>query len=267
MVAMSVSPRLAQDAAPSVDGAGVADALAALNSAADFACAEAALKAIALAIGMPLLAWAPDVSRPDFDPHMDAFFRREGWPDEVLTLWWHRTVMLKSPLYIRCRTGSMPFVSGTSDRLPVRPAELRRISEAMAGMGVRSLITTPIHFPRGLVAMISWGGPLSKAEARGVLALARPALLAAGYLFMHAYQADAALPSSEEELIQLTPREWECLRFTAQGLREDAVAALLGLGGTTVRYHLDNVVRKLGASNRVHAVALAAQLGLIGPIG
>jgi DNA-binding CsgD family transcriptional regulator len=268
MRAMPISPRNMQEPPSPVDQAMIGDAVARLDTAADFAAAEAALRSIAEAIGMPVLAWSPDVSRPDLDPQMDAFFRRGGWTDEVLALWWDRTVMLKSPLYIRCRTGSMPFVTVPSDKLPARPAELRKISAAIHAMGVRSLITTPIHLPRGLVSMITWGGPLSKAQARSVLAQTRPALLTAGYLFMHAYQASAAaISSSEEELTRLTPREWECLRFTAQGHREEQVATMLGLGATTVRYHLDNVVRKLGAANRVHAVALAAQLGLIGPIG
>jgi DNA-binding CsgD family transcriptional regulator len=135
-------------------------------------------------------------------------------------------------------------------------------------MGVRSLITTPIHLPRGLVAMITWGGAATKTQARALLASIRPHLLAAGYLFMQAYLAETSgFHASEEELARLTPREWECLRLTAQGHREEQVAGMLGLGATTVRYHLDNVVRKLGAVNRTHAVALAAQLGLLGRVG
>jgi DNA-binding CsgD family transcriptional regulator len=39
------------------------------------------------------------------------------------------------------------------------------------------------------------------------------------------------------------------------------------LASMTVRFHLDNVARKLGASNRAHAVAIAVQPGLLGPIG
>lgn len=230
--------------------------------------ARAALKEVAHVIGMPLLAWAPDVSRPAFDQHMDAFLRAEGWSDEVMSLWWHRSVMLKTPLYIRCRTGAMPFVTAVSEKLPSRPTEIRQISGAMAAMGIRSLLTTPIHLPRGLVAMVTWGGGQTKGEARATLEQARPHLLAAGYLFMRSFlTSGVALSSTEEELARLTPREWECLRLTAQGNREEQVATTLGLGSTTVRYHLDNVVRKLGAVNRTNAVALAAQLGLLGPIG
>lgn len=262
------SPRNLQVTSPTVDVAALAAAVRTLDQAPNFQAARSALKTIAEVIDMPLLAWAPDVSRPAFDQHMDAFLRAEGWSDEVMSLWWHRSVMLKSPLYIRCRTGAMPFVTAVSEKLPPRPAELRRISGAMAAMGINALVTTPIHLPRGLVAMVTWGGRQSKAEARAMLEEARPLLLAAGYLFMRSFLSDgAALASTEEELARLTPREWECLRLTAQGHREEQVATTLGLGGTTVRYHLDNVVRKLGAANRIHAVALAAQLGLLGPIG
>ena len=65
----------------------------------------------------------------------------------------------------------------------------------------------------------------------------------------------------------LTPRESECLRLVAQGYRDAEIARLSGLAATTVRFHLDNVVRKFGAANRVQAVAIAAQLGVLGAIG
>lgn len=77
-----------QDIPPLVDRDVIEGAVAQLDKASDFATAEAALRTIAQAIGMPVLAWAPDVSRPDLDPQMDAFFRRGGWTDEVLALWW-----------------------------------------------------------------------------------------------------------------------------------------------------------------------------------
>ena len=67
--------------------------------------------------------------------------------------------------------------------------------------------------------------------------------------------------------VGLTPREWDCLRTLAQGYREAEVAEVTGITKSTVRYHLENVVQKLGCKNRVQALALAAQLGLLGPVG
>ncbi|EZP83105.1 Transcriptional regulator, LuxR family [Novosphingobium resinovorum] len=265
---MLSTPRNPQGAVADIATDALHHGLAELDAASDFAAAQVGLKAVAVAIGMPLLAWAPDVSRPEFDEHMDAFLRQEGWPDEVMALWWNRNAMLKSPLYIRCRTSGMPFVTGPSDNVPPRTAELRQIVSAINAMGVRSLITMPIHLPRGRVAMVTWGGSATKALARSVLAQTRTTLIAAAHLFMSSYlHENAGFRSSEEELARLTPREWQCLRLTAQGFREEQVATTIGLGSTTVRFHLDNVVQKLGAANRTHAVALAAQLGLLGSIG
>ena len=75
----------------------------------------------------------------------------------------------------------------------------------------------------------------------------------------------AQLPQADT--FQLTPREWDCLRLIAQGFRDADVARLIGISPTTARYYIDQAVRKMNAANRTHAVALAAQLGLLGPIG
>ena len=250
-----------------IDLSRLSAAVRSLDVATDFDAAQRALTEVATAINMPTLAWSPDVSRPMFNPHMDAFLRRQGWSEEVLSLWWDRSVMLRTPIYIRCRTHAMPFVTGRQAwRAPVQ-RELLSIAQAMERMGVETLITAPVHLPRGQIAMVTWGGPQDAAAAEALLAAARIELIAAAHLFLAAYHtlADPG-GATEEETVRFTPREWECLRLTAQGCREDDVASLVGIAATTVRFHLDNAVRKLGASNRVHAVARAAQLGILGPI-
>lgn len=54
----------------------------------------------------------------------------------------------------------------------------------------------------------------------------------------------------------LTRRERDSLEFVAQGKTDWEIATILGVSETTARFHVDNARRKLGASNRVHAVAL-----------
>lgn len=251
-----------------IDHAALRRLVSEIDAAPDFDAAQRALDGVARAIAMPVLSWAPDVSRPSFDADMDAFMRRQGWTDEVMSLWWDRNVMLKSPLYIRCRFKAMPFASAIQGEAPALGGEAQKIETLMLGMGLRAMITVPIHLPRGQVAMITWAGPQTLAEAREILAAAKTELFAAAHYFMQAYAGHASIGGvTEEELSRLTPREWECLRLTAQGYREAEAAELIGLSATTVRFHLDNVVRKLGAATRTHAVALAAQHGMLGPIG
>lgn len=228
------------------------------------------LERIARAIGASRIAWSPDLSRPHFDALMDAFHRQQGWPDEIMQLWWNNHATLKMPFYIRCRFEHLPFATdiGSGDAAGAA-VDQRRATSIVARLGVTSMITTPLHLPRGRVAMMTWTGSASVADARQVIAEYTPELLACGHYFMAIIQRQSgSRPGlSVEELSRLTPREWECLRLTAQGYREREVAQICSVSTTTVRFHLDNVVRKLGASTRTHAVALAAQLGMLGPIG
>jgi NarL family two-component system response regulator LiaR len=55
----------------------------------------------------------------------------------------------------------------------------------------------------------------------------------------------------------LTAREWEVVDLLYQGRTTDEIAELLVLSHETVRSHIKNLMRKLGASTRAEAVALA----------
>ena len=61
----------------------------------------------------------------------------------------------------------------------------------------------------------------------------------------------------------LTPRERDCLAFVADGHTDIGIADLLGISEPTVRFHLNNARRKLGAVNRAQAVARFAIRGLM----
>ena len=61
----------------------------------------------------------------------------------------------------------------------------------------------------------------------------------------------------------LTLRELECLAWAARGKTDEDIGQILGRSRETVHFHLGKALRKLGASNRTHAVAIACSLGLI----
>ena len=63
----------------------------------------------------------------------------------------------------------------------------------------------------------------------------------------------------------LSPREREILGLLSKGLSGEDAAKQLFLSSETVRTHVRNAMNKLGATTRVHAVALALQRGEIDP--
>jgi DNA-binding NarL/FixJ family response regulator len=61
----------------------------------------------------------------------------------------------------------------------------------------------------------------------------------------------------------LSPRELEVLRLIRDGHRNKQIADVLGIAETTVNFHIKNLVDKLGANDRTHAVTIAVRRGLL----
>jgi NarL family two-component system response regulator LiaR len=65
--------------------------------------------------------------------------------------------------------------------------------------------------------------------------------------------------------ISLTPREREVLSWMVTGLSNPEIAERLVLSPMTVKFHVSNILSKLGCSSRTEAVALAVGEGLVSP--
>jgi LuxR family transcriptional regulator len=64
--------------------------------------------------------------------------------------------------------------------------------------------------------------------------------------------------------VQLSARESEILRWTADGKSAQEIADILHVTKHTVEFHIKNAVNKLQAANKTSAVVKAMVLGLLG---
>ena len=69
--------------------------------------------------------------------------------------------------------------------------------------------------------------------------------------------------AGDASMASLSPRELDILRGIARGASNKEIAREHGIAETTVKIHVQHVLRKLDVSSRVHAAVIATEHGLI----
>jgi DNA-binding CsgD family transcriptional regulator len=228
------------------------------------------LRETAEVIGMRLPCALNDVSgnSPVYDEAGRRIADLLGWPRWITDNWFDHAYVRQHPIYLRCRFESLPFGNVYADlwkELAVLSPAQQQMKKDVERLGVVSQITVPVHLALGRTACVLWS-TCEPADIDGILAACGHQLLAIGHLFMAVMQPlhDQTTRARERELAYLSDRQIECLYWLANGKTIAETAIILEISTHTVRQHLRIIVERLHAVNTVHAVALAAQFGIIG---
>jgi DNA-binding NarL/FixJ family response regulator len=81
--------------------------------------------------------------------------------------------------------------------------------------------------------------------------------------FWNYFQSVQAKKAQPDNPWNLTPTEYEVLKFVAKGLSNAEVGRVMELERRTVRTHLSHIYRKMGVNSHVDAVVLALKAGIV----
>jgi DNA-binding NarL/FixJ family response regulator len=154
--------------------------------------------------------------------------------------------------------------------------ELTLMDLRMPGMdGIATLIEIRKVFPEARVVMLTTSesdGDIQRAMRAGAAAYILKSMPKEEILSVlrSVHQRGRFMPTQVAALIaehmgeeQLTARELDVLRLIRDGHRNKQIADQLCIAETTVNFHIKNLVDKLQANDRTHAVTIAVRRGLL----
>lgn len=185
-----------------------------------------------------------------------------GFPEKWEIGW--TDFMTVDPYYHACFAGTEPVEWTEVQQNENLTKQQRRAIEYLNDFGLSRGFNVPVHLPYGRFAVMGAIVDNSVEDWSTLRASARDPL----FRIMHSFTRTLFRRGLETQIevaskIMLTKREQECLIWSARGKTCNEIAIILGRSPETIRQHIKNSIAKLGASNRVEAVATALQRGLL----
>lgn len=215
-------------------------------------------------LGFTQVLYACQTVRPQIDTEHWAPLRLNvrNFPRGWEVMW--RDFECHDPYYHACFNVTLPFEWAkvqSNERLSDKE---RKAWMYLADFGLAHGMTIPIHLPKGKFAVVSGIVDKSKTGWSAIYGKHYETMFHLSHIF-HNMITDRGFANQVEVAIThiLSPRECECLRWTALGKTSPEIAVILGRSVETVRLHIKNSMLKLDASTRTHAVAKAMQLGAL----
>ena len=191
----------------------------------------------------------------DRGPETHFFFQH--WPPAWLDLYVSRNFVAIDFSVAEARRRIAPFtwLEAKAERTLSRAEQ--ELWNTAVQWGWTDGLSVPIHGPGGYFAIVAMGGTQQPMPPS-----LRNRLHIMAFLTHERCRALAGVAPVADPQAALTQRELECLRWVGAGKTDWEIATIIGLAPTTVKTHIDQGRKKLGARTRSQAVARLVLSGL-----
>ena len=207
--------------------------------------------------GFEHFVYALTISAPSLKPQYHII---NGFPPEWHARYVAREYFKIDPVIQHAQTSSLPAI--WSDE-KFHNGKSREFWEEARSLGLSTGMSFAVHAQPGVTGILSLSRdqPLDLAGAEMAALIGRAQMFAS---MLHNAVVRIDLPKLlPEQSTAMTPRELECLKWSADGKTAWEIGQILSIAERTVVFHMNNVIQKLGASNKIQAIVRAVSLKLI----
>ncbi len=184
-----------------------------------------------------------------------------NYPDEWMDRYFSLDYIKNDPTFKRALVYNGPFSWESLSKIREFTNIEKQIMDEASEINLYSGVGVSIHGHFGNLSGLGIASSYQKTEPdlntlRKLNALSRQ---------FHLAFSDHNQDSKEEQQITLSAREREILLWAAEGKSDPVIAELLEIKHSTVRYHIQNIFKKLGVNERTMAVVKAIKMRLISP--
>jgi DNA-binding CsgD family transcriptional regulator len=201
------------------------------------------------------LTYTEPVRLPDHQPPAIGVNFPASWCDRYFDQKYYEIdpVMRRTPTLLR------PILwDQLAQQYQLQPGEQLVLNESKEA-GLKHGVSVPLFGPLGRVSVLSFASQFDDADP-----LRRMSHLNALAWQFHIAFIEIALPEENSQAkVNLSKRERDCLRWTAEGKSSWDIGMILNISENTASFHIKNAMRKLGTTSRTVAVLKAIRLNLI----
>ena len=183
-----------------------------------------------------------------------------GFPQPWLERYLAAGYFKVDPIVRHAETSTLPAIWTDDAFHDGKSAEFWEEAQAF---GLSAGLSFAVHEQPGVTGIFS----LARDKALDLQGQDLAALVGRAQMFaslLHHAVARIDLPKLlPEQTAPLTARERECLQWTADGKTAWEIGRILSIAERTVVFHINNVVQKLGAANKMQAIVRAVALKLV----
>lgn len=220
-----------------------------LAESADECAFSDAMSRAASALELSCFAYLCLPHRANEDARLISTYPR-AWTDHYLNSHYERL----DPVIRQALRATEPFDWGIGiDSEGLSDAQ-RQLFEEAAMFGIRYGFTIPIHDGRGPIAAITFASDEQGPSFRRCVERHRYVLQLMA-LYFHTSARRKLRSDRVVDGVALSPREYQCLEWSAAGKSASDIGGILGIKRRTAAFHLDNARAKLGVSSLHQAIS------------